>query len=129
LHWTDSIRCSKILSIGEEKMGRGRAFQCEITISSGVKEKLQKKHNTEVWEMEEAIYDDPYAFSITYRDCYFIYGKTFSGRYLLTLVRVLSSEEVTKLGFKAGTNVLKIITAREMSKKQRKIYNKKRGAI
>lgn len=103
-------------------MGRGKALQCEITISSGV-----KKHNIEVWEIEEAIYDDPYAFSITYRDCYFIYGKTFSGRYLLALVRVLSSEEASKLGFKPGTNVLRIITAREMNKKQRKIYNKKRG--
>ena len=108
-------------------MGRGKPFQCEITISSGVKEKLFKKHNIEVWEIEEVIYDDPDAFSITYRDCYFIYGRTFSGRYLLLLVRVLSSEEVSKLGFKPGTNLLKIITAREMSKKQTKMYNRKTG--
>jgi uncharacterized DUF497 family protein len=108
-------------------MGQGKAFQCEITISLGVKEKLLKKHNLEVWEIEEAIYDDPYAFSIVYQDCYFIYGQTFSGRYLLVLVRVLSSEEISKLGFKPGTNVIKIITARDMNKKQRKIYNKRRG--
>ena len=108
-------------------MGRGTAFQCEITISLGVKEKLLKKHNIEAWEIEESIYDDPYAFSIAYRDCYFIYGKAFSGRYLLILVRLLSSEEISKLGFKPGTNVIKIITARDMNKKQRKIYNKRRG--
>jgi hypothetical protein len=48
-------------------MGRGKAFQCEITLSSGVKEKLLQKHNIELWEIEEVIYDDPYAFSITYR--------------------------------------------------------------
>ena len=110
-------------------MGRGKVFQCEVTISSGVREKLFKKHNIEIWEVEEVIYDDPHAFSITYRDCYFIYGQTFSGRYLLILVRLLSLEEVTKLGFKQGINVIKIITARDMNKNQRKMYNKKRGII
>jgi uncharacterized DUF497 family protein len=108
-------------------MGRGKIFQCEVTASSGVKEKLQKKHHIEIWEVEEVIYDDPYAFSITYQDCYFVYGQTFSGRYLLVLVRVLSSKEVLKLGLTQGTNVVKIITARDMNSKQRKTYNKKRG--
>jgi uncharacterized DUF497 family protein len=110
-------------------MGRGKVFQCEVTISSGVREKLFKKHNIEIWEVEEVIYDDPHAFSITYRDCYFIYGQTFSGRYLLILVRLLSLEEVTKLGFKQGINFIKIITARDMNKNQRKMYNKKKGII
>jgi uncharacterized DUF497 family protein len=110
-------------------MGRGKVFQCEVTISSGVREKLLRKHNIEIWEVEEVIYDDPHAFSITYRDCYFIYGQTFSGRYLLILIRLLSSEEVTKLGFKQGINFIKIITARDMNKNQRKMYNKKRGII
>ncbi len=110
-------------------MGRGKVFQCEVTISSGVREKLFKKHNIEIWEVEEVIYDDPHAFSITYRDCYFLYGQTFSGRYLLILVRLLSSEEVTKLGFKQGINFIKIITARDMNKNQRKMYDKKKGII
>jgi len=108
-------------------MGRGKVFQCEVTISSGVKEKLFKKHNIEIWEVEEVVFDDPYSFSITYRDCYFIYGQTFSGRYLLVLVRLLSPEEMTKLGFKQGINVIKIITARDMNKNQRKLYNRKKG--
>ncbi len=108
-------------------MGRGKVFQCEVTVSSGVKEKLQRKHHIEIWEVEEVIYDDPHAFSITYQDCYFVYGQTFSRRYLLVLVRVLSLEEVLKLGFTQGTNVLKIITARDMNSKQRKTYIKKRG--
>jgi uncharacterized DUF497 family protein len=110
-------------------MGRGKVFQCEVTISSGVREKLLKKHNIEIWEVEEVIYDDPHAFSITYRDCYFLYGQTFSGRYLLILVRLLSSEEVAKLGFKQGINFIKIITARDMNKNQRKMYDKKKGII
>ncbi len=108
-------------------MGRGKVFECEVTVSSGVKEKLQTKHRIETWEVEEVVYDDPHAFSISYKDCYFIYGQTFSGRYLLVLVRVLSLEEILKLGFMQGANVLKIITARDMNSKQRKTYNERRG--
>ena len=65
--------------------------------------------------------------SIVYRDCYFVYGRTFSGRYLLVLVRVLSSEETHELDFQPGTNVLKIITARDKNTKQRKTYNNRKG--
>lgn len=108
-------------------MGRGKVFQCEITVSSVVKHKLFQKHNIEIWEAEEVIYDDPHAFSITYQDCYFIYGRTFAGRYLLVLVRLLSPEEVSKLDFAQGTNALRIITARDLNAKQRKMYDKKRG--
>ena len=108
-------------------MGRGKVFQCEVTVSSGVKEKLQTKHHIDIWEVEEVIYDDSHAFSISYKDCHFIYGQTFAGRYLLVLVRVLSLEEILKLGFMQGTNVLKIITARDMSLKQRKTYIERRG--
>ena len=108
-------------------MSRGKIFECEVTVSYGVKEKLQTKHRIEIWEVEEVIYDDPHAFSISYKDCHFLYGQTFSGRYLLVLVRVLSSEEILKLGFMQGTKVLKIITARDMNSKQRKTYNKRKG--
>jgi uncharacterized DUF497 family protein len=121
----DTLRYFKILL--EDNMDRWKVFQCEVTISSGVKEKLFKKHNIEIWEVEEVIYDGPHTFSITYRDCYFLYGQTFSGRYLLILVRLLSSEELAKLGFKQGINFIKILTARDMNKNQRKMYNKKRG--
>ena len=108
-------------------MGRGKVFQCQITVSPGVEDKLLKKHHIEVWELEEIIYDDSNAFSLTYRDCYFVYGQTFAGRYLIVLVRVLSAEETSKPGFTPGTNVLKIITARDMNSHQRKIYNKRRS--
>ena len=105
----------------------GKVFQCEVTVSSGVKEKLLIKHNIEIWEVEEAIYDDSNAFSIAHRDCYFIYGQTYSGRYILVLVRILSSQEVIELGFEPGRNVLKIITARDMNKKQRRKYSNRKG--
>ena len=108
-------------------MVAGKIFQCEVTVSSGVKEKLLVKHNIEIWDIEEAVYDEPNALSISHRDCYFIYGQTYSGRYILSLVRILSSQEVIQLGFEPGRNVLKIITARDMNKKQRRQYNNRKG--
>ena len=108
-------------------MVRGKVFQCEITVSSGVNDKLLIKHNIEIWELEEVIYDDKHAFSISHRDCYFVYGQTFAGRYLLVLVRVLSQEEVHKLGLEVGRSFVKIITARDMNRNQRKIYLKRKG--
>jgi len=108
-------------------VSKGKIFQCEITVSSGVEEKLFKKHGIEIWEVEEAIYDDPFAFAITYQNCYFVYGQTFSGRYLLVLIRVLSVAEVTEMGFPHDSNVIKIITAREMNPKQRRLYLKRKG--
>ncbi len=108
-------------------MVTGKVFQCEVTLSTGVKEKLLKKHHIEVWEIEEVIYDDPNAFSLMYRDWYFVYGLTFAGRYLIVLVRVLSDEEISKLGFAPETNFLKIITARDMNAQQRRVYDKKRS--
>ena len=110
-------------------MGRGKVFQCEVSVSSGVKEKLHTKHRIETWEIEEVIYDDPHSFSMTYKDCHFIYGQTFSGRYLLVLVRIMSSAEALKLGFMRGANLIKIITARDMNSKQKKTYNERRGII
>jgi hypothetical protein len=109
-------------------MGRGKPFQCEITVSSRVRAKLSGKHDLEVWEIEEVVYDDHDAFSIKYKDCYFIYGQTSSGRYLLVLARILNSDETQTLGFAKDTEVLKIITARDMNKTQRKIYLERKGS-
>ena len=108
-------------------MTRGKVFECEITVSSGVTEKLLMKHNIEIWEIEEVIYDDPHAFSLAYRDCYFVYGQTFAGRYLLVLVRILSQEEAADLIFESDFNILKIITARDMNDKQRRMYTLRKG--
>lgn len=108
-------------------MTRGKVFECEITVSTGVKEKLSRKHAIEIWEIEEVVYEDPYAFSLSYQDCYFIYGRTFAGRYLLILVRVLSQDEIADLYHPPKINVIKIITARDMNTKQQNLYLNKRG--
>jgi hypothetical protein len=107
-------------------MGRGKPFQCEISVSSGVREKLARKHDLEIWEIEEVIYDDPHAFSIKYQDCYFVYGRTSSGRYLLVLVRILKADEIKNLRFENDHDVLKIITARNINERQRKTYLKRK---
>jgi uncharacterized DUF497 family protein len=108
-------------------MTKGKVFEWEITVSSGVKEKLLMKHNIEIWEIGEVIFDDPHAFSLAYQDCYFIYGQSFSGRYLLVIVRILSTEEAIALNFQPGINVIRIITARDMNQKQRRMYALRRG--
>jgi hypothetical protein len=92
---TDIDTLKYFLILGDNKMSKRKVFECEVTVSSGVKEKLVMKHNIEIWEIEEVIYDDPYAISLAYRDGYFIYGQSFSGRDLLVLVRILSPEETT----------------------------------
>jgi hypothetical protein len=51
----------------------------------------------------------------------------FAGRYLLVLVRILSPEEALYLNFESGVNVLKIITARDMNQKQRRLYFRRKG--
>ena len=108
-------------------MGRGKPFQCEVTVSSGVEEKLAGKHGIEIWELEEIIFDDPDACSLKHKDCYFIYGCTSAGRYLLALVRALKNEEVRNLGFASGTNGVKIIIARNMNQRQRQGYIARKG--
>ena len=108
-------------------MGRGKPFMCEITVSPGVEEKLAVKHQIEIWEIEESVYDDPHAFSLKQRDCHFIYGQTSAGRYLLVLLRILNGDEVRLLGFPIGTNVAKIITARDMNQNQRQLYRARKG--
>ena len=105
-------------------MGRRKPFYCEIIVSTKVKEKLSRKHDIEIWEVEDVIYDDPDAISIRYRDCYFVYGQTSSGRYLLVLVRILNKDEMKSLDTEKGVGVLKIITARDMNETQRKYYLK-----
>jgi hypothetical protein len=108
-------------------MSRGKPFQCEITVSTGIREKLANKHDLEIWEIEEVIYDDSQAFSLKHKNFHFIYGQTASGRYLLVLVRILTAAETQALGFPSGINVMKIITAREMNKTQRKTYLQRKG--
>jgi len=103
-------------------MTRGKPFLCEMTVSTGVREKLIRKHMIEMWELEEVIYDDPHAFAVRYKNCYFVYGRTFAGRYLIVLVRIMSEIEIIELGLSKEFPWMKIITARDMNLAQKRKY-------
>lgn len=105
-----------------------KLFRCCLTVSEGVEEKLAVKHALEVWEVEEALYDDPHAFALRHEDCYFAYGRSFAGRYILALVRILSSDEVVELGLDAAQDWVRLITARDMNRTQRRQYNRRKSS-
>ena len=48
-------------------MSKISIFECDLTVSTGVREKLFSKHNIDLWEIEEIIYDDPSAFSLRHQ--------------------------------------------------------------
>ena len=82
--------------------------------------KIQKKHNVKVEEVEEALLSET-LFRRTRRgkvkgeDVYIAYGKTLSGRYLFIVF-------IYKPSMKAL-----IISARDMTIKERRYYNAKKG--
>lgn len=75
-------------------MRRPNRLSAELWVSRSVREKLLGKHRLEVWEVGQAIFDDPDRFAIRAGDLYAIYGRTFAGRYVLSLIRQLRFEEV-----------------------------------
>ncbi|PIY36988.1 MAG: hypothetical protein COZ06_33695 [Armatimonadetes bacterium CG_4_10_14_3_um_filter_66_18] len=104
-----------------------RILECCLTVSPGVETKLSAKHRLEVWEVEEALYDDPGAFALRHGDCHFVHGRTFADRCLLILVRQLSPDEVTQLGLDTGQYWIRLLTARDMNRTQRRLYEHRRA--
>jgi len=105
---------------------RSKVLECCLTASSGVEAKLSSKHALEVWEVEEALYDDPSAFALRHGDFHFVYGTTLAGRYLLILVRLLEPEETARLNLDTQQNWIRLITARDMNHAQRRLYERRR---
>jgi uncharacterized DUF497 family protein len=105
-----------------------RILECCLTVSPGVEAKLFSKHGLEVWEVEEALYDDPSAFALRHGDCHFVYGRTFAGRYLLILVRLLEPQEVARLDLDTQQNWIRLVTARDMNRTQRQLYERRRAS-
>ncbi len=99
----------------------------DLWVSRTVREKLQRKHRLEVWEVEQAIFDDPDRFVARAGDLYAVYGRTFAGRYLLCLVRQLAPEEISEQASDPSVTVLRLITARDMDEPQRRRYQAQRG--
>ena len=63
-------------------------------------------------EEVDAILDHPYRTVRTRNDCYILYGRSASGRYVAVVVRYLGNE-------RAG-----VITARDMSKTERRRFGR-----
>lgn len=108
-------------------MRRPNRRKADLWVSRSVREKLQAKHGLEVWEVEQAIFDDPDRFVLRAGDLYAVYGQTFAGRYLLCLVRQLPDAEIIQQVRDPSMTILRLVTARDMSEAQRRRYQAQRG--
>lgn len=90
-----------------------------VVCPANIEEKLESKHNVTVREARQVLLKNP---RIRFaekgytkgNDVYGAFGQTFAGRYL-AVIFVYKPEKVTAI----------IISARDMSKKERKAYGKK----
>ena len=73
---------------------------------------ILRRHNVAKSEAEEVFIGDPY-FRIGRNGTRYVYGQTSSGRYLFVVYLYL------------GNGVARIITARDMTKGERKLYLKR----
>jgi len=79
-------------------------------------DKIKKKHNVSVEEVEEALFNKPVfrkmqCGKIKGEDAYIAYSRTFEGRYLFVVF-------IYKLN-----NIGIVISARDMSPRERRYYN------
>ncbi len=90
-----------------------------IVCPESIKDKLESKHNVTIREAREVLLHNPrIRFAEKGRkkghDVYAAFGQTFAGRYLAVF-----------FVYKPETKTAIIISARDMSKKERKAYGKK----
>ncbi len=96
------------------------AMQIETIICpEAIEEKLAKKHHVSIREVRQALLNDPrFRFAekghTQGEDVYVAFGQSFGGRYLSIF-----------FVFKPGENTAIIISARDMSQKERKSYGRK----
>ena len=79
-------------------------------------DKIEKKHNVSIEEVEEALFNKPvfrkvHRGKIKGEDAYIAYSRTFEGRYLFIVL-------IYKLN-----NTAIVVTARDMSPRERRYYN------
>lgn len=72
------------------------------------------KHNVTIEEAEESFFTDPFIVKVK-ENLYYIYSTTESGRFLFGVF-------LLKLG-----RIVRIISIRDMDKKERQLYKKKKG--
>lgn len=88
----------------------------DLYISKSIAEKLSRKHNVEVYEVYEAIWNKENAVLIVRSPrgsgTYIAFGRAESGRYLT-------------IAFISKSKVAYILTARDMTKSERKLYKER----
>ena len=90
-----------------------------IVCPDAIQEKLARKHKVSLREARQALLNNPrIRFAekghIEHEDVYAAFGQTFGGRYLAVF-----------FVFKPGNNTAIIISARDMSQRERKSYGRK----
>jgi hypothetical protein len=103
-------------------MRRPTRLRADLWVSRAVREKPQRTHGLEVWEVEQALFDDRGRFVVQAGALYAVYGRTFAGRYVLCLVRQRSPEESAEQAVESSVTVLRLVTTRDMTDAQRTRY-------
>ncbi|VEN73150.1 conserved hypothetical protein [Candidatus Desulfarcum epimagneticum] len=91
----------------------------KVVIPAGIENKIESKHNVRVNEIRQALINEPRIRfaekgNVKGNDVYVAFGRTFGGRYL-SVFFVYKPENKTGI----------VISARDMTKKERKAYGKK----
>jgi len=87
----------------------------ELKISKKVADKIWKKHQVSTAEAKEVIFNQDYHIRKAGKSLYLVFGTTYAGRYLFMVVKKLSN----RIG--------RLITARDMEKNEKRLYQKVRG--
>ena len=86
-----------------------------LVIDDHILEKIETKHNVDFNELEEVCYSDAKHVRKTKEGLYKIFGQTLSGRYLLVVLINL------------GNCIWKVVTARDLTDGERRLYIIARG--
>jgi len=86
-----------------------------LEIDDDILKKIESKHGIELYEAEEACYSAERHVRRGREDLYKVFSRTEAGRYLL----VVPADR--------GRGVFRIVTAREMTENERRLYRRETG--
>jgi hypothetical protein len=86
-----------------------------LEIADDILDKIESRHGVPFHEVEEACYSQHRHVRRARQGLYKVFSQTEAGRYLLVVLVDL------------GGGVWKVVTAREMTDQERRLYRRKRG--
>lgn len=86
-----------------------------LEIDDQILDKIESKHGVSLEEVEEACLSETHHIRRSKEGLYKLFGQTAAGRYILVVLVNL------------GRGVWKIVTAREMTDSERRLYNESVG--